>query len=80
MKRYRKKPVIVKAEQFRSAKSPLPKEVKTSKHCSTNPRQYWIETLEGSMLVRDGDWIITGVEGEKYPCKPEIFAKTYDPV
>lgn len=37
-----------------------------------------IDTLEGSMKASIGDWIITGVNGEKYPCKPEIFKKTYD--
>lgn len=37
-----------------------------------------IGTLEGEMLVNFGDWIIQGVEGELYPCKPEIFAVTYD--
>jgi hypothetical protein len=36
-----------------------------------------IHTLEGDMLARKGDWIITGVAGEKYPCKPDIFDKTY---
>ena len=39
-----------------------------------------IGTLEGKMLVNPGDWIITGVKGEKYPCKPGIFAATYEPV
>ena len=32
------------------------------------------------MLVSDGDWIITGVKGEKYPCKPDIFTETYEEV
>lgn len=36
-----------------------------------------IHTLEGDMLVGNGDWIIKGVEGEFYPCKPDIFEKTY---
>jgi hypothetical protein len=36
-----------------------------------------IETLEGTHHVSVGDWIITGVKGEQYPCKPDIFAKTY---
>ena len=36
-----------------------------------------IETLEGTLLGRKGDYLITGVEGEQYPCKPEIFHKTY---
>lgn len=39
-----------------------------------------IETLEGKMHASPGDWIITGVQGEQYPCKPDIFEKTYTPV
>lgn len=39
-----------------------------------------IQTLEGIMHANIGDWIITGVNGEKYPCKPDIFEKTYEPV
>ena len=39
-----------------------------------------IPTLEGEMEARDGDWIIRGVAGEFYPCKPDIFAATYDAV
>lgn len=42
-------------------------------HCS-------IETLEGRMSGPHGSWIIRGVQGEPYPCKPDIFAATYDPV
>ncbi len=38
----------------------------------------WIDTLEGGHNVCPGDWIITGVEGEHYPCKPSIFEKTYE--
>jgi len=41
---------------------------------------YVIATLEGEMVVSPGDWVITGVEGEKYACKPAIFEKTYEPV
>ena len=40
----------------------------------------WVDTLEGSHIVCPGDWIVTGVEGERYPCKPSIFAKTYEAV
>lgn len=40
----------------------------------------WIETLEGGHIVCPGDFIITGVAGEVYPCKPAIFRATYDPV
>ena len=39
-----------------------------------------IETLEGTMHASVGDYIITGVNGEQYPCKPDIFEKTYEPV
>ena len=39
-----------------------------------------IFTLEGTMMANIGDWIIKGVSGEFYPCKPDIFEKTYDPV
>lgn len=43
----------------------------------TKSDQY-IETLEGTMKASAGDWIITGVDGEKYPVKPDIFKKTYE--
>ena len=39
-----------------------------------------IRTLEGDMRAQKGDWIITGVNGEQYPCKPDIFDKTYERV
>lgn len=39
-----------------------------------------IHTLEGDMKAEAGDYIITGVKGEQYPCKPDIFQKTYEPV
>lgn len=39
-----------------------------------------IETLEGTMRAEIGDWIIKGVNGEFYPCKPDIFGKTYEQV
>lgn len=40
----------------------------------------WIDTIEGGHIVCPGDWIITGIIGEMYPCKPDIFKKTYEPV
>lgn len=43
-------------------------------------KSFIVETLEGTMLGNAGDWLITGVEGEQYPCKHEIFIKTYDRV
>ena len=43
-----------------------------------NSQYAFIETLEGTMEASANDWIIKGIKGEIYPCKPEIFEKTYD--
>lgn len=40
----------------------------------------WIDTFEGGHIVCPGDFIITGVKGERYPCKPDIFEQTYEKV
>ena len=52
--------------------------------CSICGNQYhnhgWIDTLEGGHIVCPSDWIITGVKGEHYPCKPDIFEMTYEVV
>jgi hypothetical protein len=54
---------------------------KVCKHCGGILHNHgWIDTLEGGHVVCPGDWIITGVKGEQYPCKPDIFEATYDPV
>ena len=51
------------------------------KHCHNHMHVHgWIDTLEGGHVVCVGDWIITGVKGERYPCKPDIFAATYEKV
>lgn len=51
------------------------------KHCGRTMHEHgWVDTLEGGHIVCPGDWIITGVQGEHYPCKPDIFAATYEPV
>lgn len=50
-------------------------------HCAKTMHEHgWIDTLEGGHIVCPGDWIITGVKGERYPCKPDIFDATYEPV
>jgi hypothetical protein len=50
-------------------------------HCGNNMHWHgWIETLEGGHLVCPGDYIITGIKGEHYPCKPDIFEATYEKV
>lgn len=49
-------------------------------HCGTTMHDHgWIDTLEGGHIVCPGDWVITGVKGEFYPCKPDIFEATYEP-
>ena len=48
-------------------------------HCGDIMHNHgWIDTLEGGHIVCPGDWIITGVSGEMYPCKPDIFSLTYE--
>ncbi len=55
--------------------------IRFCEHCSEKMHDHgWIDTLEGGHIVCPGDWIITGVRNEKYPCKPDIFAATYDKV
>lgn len=39
-----------------------------------------VQTLEGPLRATPGDWIITGIRGEQYPCKPDVFERTYTPV
>jgi hypothetical protein len=51
------------------------------RHCGVRMHEHgWIDTKEGGHIVCPGDFVITGVQGERYPCKPDIFAETYDPV
>lgn len=74
--RYRKLPVEVDAEQFKIASLPWP----TGVIKLENQDIYVIETLNGSVPITDGEWVVTGVENEKYPCKDTIFHKTYEPI
>lgn len=79
MTKFRKKPVVIEAEQFFRDSVPWPDGVVVdpAPHVTGS---WWIETLEGGHVVSEGDWIITGVKGEKYPCKPDIFKLTYEAV
>lgn len=53
---------------------------RSCQHCGKTMHEHgWIETMEGGHIVCPGDWIITGIQGEHYPCKPDIFAATYEP-
>lgn len=81
MARYRKKPIEIDA--FCVYQEPFPAWFMDAAQVhSVNPalRTVTIETLEGTMTAQVGDYIIKGVEGELYLCKPWIFAKTYDKV
>jgi hypothetical protein len=53
--------------------------VSACRHCSRLMHDHgWIDTLEGGHIVCPGDWIVTGVHGERYPVKPDIFEATYE--
>lgn len=97
--KYRKKPIVIEAEQWFPDKDiegvlvfiPGHEKIILDKEGNLQKRipedktvtgivsaQYFIQTLEGRMYLSPGDWVITGVNGEKYPCKPDIFEKTYE--
>lgn len=75
MAKYRKKPIIVEAEQW------FPQVTNAKAVTAINSPDFAIiETLEGNMLVRSGDWIVKGIKGERYPVKDSIFKATYEKV
>ena len=90
MAKYRKKPVVVEAFRYGIDEVPLwAREAKYkdlfkpfSQYGGPNGTIRWceIETLEGTMRGDYGDYIIKGIKGEIYPCKPDIFEQTYEPV
>ena len=75
--RYRKKPVIVEARRYDGANGP---ELLAWAVGSLRGGVLHIGTLEGDMVASPGDYIICGVQGEFYPCKPDIFEATYEAV
>lgn len=86
--KFRKKPLVIEAVQvtkeMRNNFGPFPdwalphlKASRTSK--IENSEEIFVKTLEGDMRVSDGDWLIRGVKGEVYPCKPDIFEAIYEP-
>ena len=85
--RYRKLPVVIEAEQFKlfevgglspEFKAAVCWEADVITGPSGTLTKPHIHTLEGFHEVTDGDFIIKGVKGEFYPCKPDIFEKTYE--
>ena len=80
MAKYRKNPVVIEAIRFTE-------ETLFELGQFMGEKGYWAEdgtitvyTLEGTMRANPGDWIIKGVKGEYYPCKPDIFKETYEEV
>ena len=91
--KFRKKPVVIEARQWdgtADGASPIIDWILTGEHAARYhdasddvPRartEIAIDTLEGTITASPGDYVIRGVQGEFYPCKPDIFEATYDPV
>lgn len=86
--KFRKKPVVIEAVQWFPGMNIegvkiVPAHDIPSRDggvAYTEPEAAWCDTLEGLLRVSPGDWIITGVQGERYPCKPDIFEATYERV
>ncbi len=88
--KYRKKPVVIEAMRFATefeGESVIDwiaangGEVVSSRgHVDGRRSEFGIKTMEGTMLARPGDWVIRGVQGEFYPCNPDIFEATYEAV
>lgn len=83
MRFYRKKPIIIEARRLlttnmESVESWCNGAIK-GLALPIEDRIIHIQTLEGEMTANIGDWIIKGVKGEFYPCKPDIFEATYEP-
>ena len=79
--KYKKRPVVIEALQFYpESLAEVCKFVGKSIVVASTLPHITIVTLEGNMKAMPGDWIIKGVNGEFYPCKPDIFEKTYEKV
>lgn len=83
MSKFRKKPVVIEATLWvEHGDHPAVQPYTAAGYCFSCGRRRtdhgWINTLEGGHIVCPGDWIITGVKGEHYPCKPDVFERTYE--
>ena len=80
IRKYRKKPVVVEAIQLKAGeqRGEFAQDVIDGRVRYTENETILIATLEGTMEAFPGDWIIRGVKGELYPCKPDIFEATYE--
>lgn len=75
--KYRKKPVVIEALHF-TADTGWDEVYEFCPDARPRNAELYIKTLEGEMHVSEGDYIIKGVNGEFYPCKPDIFEKSYE--
>jgi len=80
MAKFRKKPIVIEAIQLSVDNIDEIMDFCGNKVKSHPLTGIVIETLEGNMLASKGDYIIKGIKGEFYPCKPDIFEMTYEPV
>jgi len=81
IKKFRKKPVVIEAMQWCGNNFQELEDFGSQRHIISNPDgTLTIETLEGNHTAQKNDWIIRGVQGEVYPCKPDIFEQTYEEV
>lgn len=87
--KFRKKPVVIEATVWDGTEEgcarvaqafPQIQTLGKTSHPDTGVSYWKIGTLEGGHEVTKGDWIIQGIKGELYPCKPDIFVATYEPV
>ena len=81
--KFRKKPIVIDASQFRrepQAGASHPAESFLGYPVQRDDSGWFltIPTLEGPMRASEGDWIVTGVKGERYPVKPDVFEATYE--
>ena len=81
---FKKKPVVIEAYCFNQVPANVRpdwfQDAVTQNVIITYENRAIIETLEGDMTASLGDWIIKGVKGELYPCKPDIFEMTYEAI
>jgi len=83
IKQYRKKPIVIEAVKFDGTlevSQYIAKWMGKPFEWTGNPEHLTIPTLEGEMTASRGDFIIKGIQGEFYPCKPDIFEATYEAV
>lgn len=78
--KYRKKPVVIEATQWFKPGDHPAVVLKYAQGRHAEEGVPWVDTLEGGHVVTPGDFIITGIKGEHYPCKPDIFEATYEKV